>query len=56
MAELLGRPGLMAVGAEAADVAVLVAAAFGERHDVVGHGGFADKAPGCTVAAERFGL
>lgn len=52
MAELLGRAGLMAVGAEAADVAVLVAAALGERHDVVGHGGFADETPGSAVLAE----
>ena len=56
MAKLLGRAGLMAVGAEAADVAVLVAAALGERHDVVGHGGFADETPGSAVLAERLGL
>jgi len=53
MAELLGRAGLVAVGAEAADVAVLVAAALGKRHDVVGHGGFADEVPGSAVLAER---
>jgi len=53
MTELLGRAGLVAVGAEAADVAVLVAAALCERHDVVGHGGFADEVPGSAVLAER---
>lgn len=53
MAELLGRAGLVAVGAEAADVTVLVAAALGKRHDVVGHGGFADEVPGSAVLAER---
>ena len=53
MAELFGRAGLMAVGTETADVAVLVAAALGERHDVVGHGGFADETPGSAVLAER---
>ena len=56
MTELLGRAGLVAVGAEAADVTVLVAATLGERHDVVGHGGFADEAPGSAVLAERLGL
>jgi hypothetical protein len=53
MTELLGRAGLMAVGTETADVAVLVATALGERHDVVGHGGFADETPGSAVLAER---
>ena len=53
MTELLGGACLVAVGAEAADVGVVVAAALGERHDVVGHGGFADEAPGSAVLAER---
>jgi hypothetical protein len=56
MTELLGRSGLVAVGTEASDVAVVIAAALGERHDVVGHGGFADEASGSAVLAERLGL
>ncbi len=55
MAELLGRASLVAVGAEAADVAVLVAAALSERHDVIGHDGFADETPGSAILAERLG-
>ena len=43
----------MAVGAEAADVAVLVRAAVAERQDVVRHGCLADEAPGSAVLAER---
>ena len=46
----------MAVGAEAADVAVVVATAFGERNDVVRYCGFPDDPLGGTVPAERFGL
>lgn len=45
----------MAIGAEAADVAVVVAATTGERDDVVRHGGLANDALGGTVPAERFG-
>ncbi len=56
MTELLGRAGPVAVGAEAADVAVLVRATLGQRHDVVGNGGFADEAPGSAIPAERLGL
>lgn len=56
MTELLGRAGPMAVGAKAADVAVLVRATLGQRHDVVGNGGFADEAPGSAIPAERLGL
>ena len=54
--ELLGRACLMAVGAEAADVAVVVAATMGERHDVVGHCGFPNYASACAVPAEGLGL
>jgi hypothetical protein len=55
MTELLGRACPVAVGAKAADVAVLVAAAMGERHNVVGHCGFANNALGGAVPAERLG-
>lgn len=53
--ELLGRAGLVAGGAEAADVAVVVAAPLGERNDMVGHRGFPNDAPGGAVPAERLG-
>ena len=56
MTELLGRTGLVAVGAEAADVAVLVRATVGQRHDVVGHGGLPYPTLRNTVPAERLGL
>lgn len=42
-------------GAEATDVAVVVTAAFGERHDVVRNGRGRYPAFGSTVAAQRFG-
>ena len=54
LAELFGSPLRMALGAEAADVAVLVAAALGERHDVVRHGRLADNPGGGAIAAEGF--
>ena len=56
LAELFGSPLGVALGAKAADVAVLVAAAMGERHDVVRHRGFANDALGSAVAAERLDL
>ena len=46
----------MAVGTETADVAVVVAAALGERYNVVRHGGLANDALGSAVPAERFSL
>ncbi len=52
MTELLGRAGLMAVGTEAADVAVLVRATVGQRHDVVGHGGLPYPTLRSTVPAK----
>ena len=55
MAELLGRAGLMAVGAKAANVAVIVRAAQGERHDMVRHAGLADGTLGSAVPAEGLG-
>ena len=53
--ELLGRAIPVAVSAEAADVAVVIAAILGERKDVVGNCGLANNAPGGAVPAERFG-
>ena len=46
----------MAVGAEAANVAVLVRSAIGQRHNVVRYGRLADNPDGGAVAAEWFGL
>ena len=54
-AELFGSPSGMAFGAEAADVAVVIAAALGERDDMVGHRGCPNNAPGGAVPAERLG-
>ena len=56
MAELFGSPLGVAVGAEAADVAVLVRSATRQRHDVVRHGCLADNPGGGTISAEGFGL
>ncbi len=56
MVELLGRAGLVAVGAEAADVAIVVRAIVGQLHDVVGHGGLQYPTLRRTVPAERLGL
>ena len=58
MTELFGSPLGVAVGAEAADVAVLVAAALGERHDVVGHGRLASILTGfpALTAESEVGL
>lgn len=53
--ELLGGAPKMALGAEAADVTVLVRSAMGERHNVVRHGRLADNPGGGTITAERFG-
>ena len=52
MAELLGRAGLMAVGAEAADVAVFVRSAMAQRDDVIRCGRLADNPGGGAIAAE----
>jgi hypothetical protein len=46
----------MAVGTEAANVAVFVRSAMGQRHNMVRHGRLADKPDGGTIAAEWFGL
>ena len=54
LAELFGSPLRMALGAEAADVAVLVRSAMGQRHDVVRHGRLADNPGGGAIAAEGF--
>ena len=45
----------MALGAEAADVAVLVQSAVGERHDVVRHGRLADYPGAGTIPTEGLG-
>ena len=55
VAELLSGTQPMALGAEAADVLVCIAAASAERDDVVGHGCCRDQALGRAVSAERFG-
>lgn len=55
-AELFGSPLGMAFGTEAADVAVLVRSAMGQRHNVVRYGRLANNPGGCAVAAERLGL
>ncbi len=54
LAELLRSPHGVALSAEAADVAVLVRSAMGQRHDVVRHGRLADNPGGGTITAERF--
>ncbi|HEY9092850.1 MAG TPA: hypothetical protein VIN76_14375 [Parasphingorhabdus sp.] len=41
----------MALGAEASDVAVVVATTFGEGYDMIGHGRFANHTLGSAVAA-----
>jgi hypothetical protein len=56
MTELLGRACLVAVSAEAADVAVIVRATQGERHDMVRHGGCANDALGSAVLTDWFSL
>ncbi|ALC12700.1 hypothetical protein LH20_12130 [Sphingopyxis sp. 113P3] len=45
----------MTVCTEAADVAVVIAAALGERNDMVGDRSLADDASARAVPAERFG-
>jgi hypothetical protein len=52
MAELLRSPLGVALGAKAADVAVVVRSAMGQRHDVVRHGRLADNPSASTIAAE----
>lgn len=54
--ELFGRPDLVTVGTEAADVAVLVRSAMSEWNDMVRHGRFPDNTGGGAIAAEGFGL
>jgi hypothetical protein len=44
----------MAVGAEAANVAVLVRSAMGQRHNVVRYGRLADNPGSGTITAEGF--
>ena len=46
----------MALGAQAANVAVFVRSAMGQRHNVVRYGRLADNPDGGTIAAEWFGL
>jgi hypothetical protein len=46
----------MALGAQAADVAVLVRSAMGQRHNVIRYGRLADNPDGGAIAAEGFGL
>ena len=55
-AELFGSPPGMALGAEAADVAVLVRSAMGQRHNVIRYGRLADNTGGGAIAAEGVGL
>lgn len=45
----------MAVGAEAADVVVLVRTTMGERHNVVRYGRLPDNSGESAITAERFG-
>ncbi len=52
LAELFGSPLGMALGAEAADVAVLVRSATGQRHDVVRYGRLADNPGSSAITAE----
>jgi len=44
----------MTLGTEAADIAVLVRPAMGERHDVVRYGRLADNPGERAITAERF--
>ncbi len=46
----------MALGAEAANVAVLIRSAMGQRHNVVRYLRLADNFGGGAVAAKRFCL
>ena len=50
-AELFGSPLRMALGAEAADVAVLVRPTMGERHDVVRYGRLPDSPGESAITA-----
>ena len=54
--ELFGSLLGVALGAEAADVAVLVRSATGQRHDVVRYGRLADNPGGGAIATEGLGL
>jgi hypothetical protein len=45
----------MAVGTEAANIAVLVRSAMGQRHNMVRYGRLADDPSRGTIAAEGFG-
>ena len=56
MAELLGSPLGVALGAKAADIAILVRSATGQRHDVVRYGRLADYSGRGAIAAEGFRL
>jgi hypothetical protein len=52
--ELLGSPLRMALGAKAADVAVLVRSATGQRNDVIRYGRLADNPDRSAITAEGF--
>ena len=54
LAELFGSPLGMALGAEAADVAVLVRSAKGQRHNMVRHGRLTDNPGAIAITAEGF--
>ncbi len=45
----------MALGAQAANIAVLVRSAMGQRHNMVRYGRLANDPDGCAIAAEGFG-
>lgn len=51
LAELLRSPPGMAIGAKAADVAVFVQSATGQRHNVVRYGRLADNPGGSAITA-----
>ena len=53
LTKLLGSPLGMALGAEAAYVAVLVRSTSGQRYNVVRHGRLADNASQSAITAER---
>lgn len=54
--ELLGSACPVAVSTQAANVAVVVAATLGERHDVVRYGRLSDYPGAGTIATEGFCL
>ncbi|MFA7585611.1 MAG: hypothetical protein WCY11_05350 [Novosphingobium sp.] len=56
MPKLLGRPGLVAVSAQAANITIVIAAAPGEWNDVIWHGCCRDDPLRLAVPAERLCL